>query len=61
MHSGAHKSGVRLNCLLISFLQVGSFKVRGDRNGQMGKGGGKKKESLSQETLHCHFALGPAI
>lgn len=60
MHSGAHKSGVRLNCLLISFLQVGSFKVRGDRTGQMGKGGGGK-ESLSQETLHCHFALGPAI
>ena len=30
-------SGVRLNCLVISFLQVGSFKVRGDRNGQKAK------------------------
>ena len=39
-------SGVRLNCLVISFLQVGSFKVRGDRNGQIGKGKKRKRKGV---------------
>ena len=50
MHSGAHKSGVRLNCLVISFLQVGSFKVGGDRNGQMGKGRKEKGVPFTRDS-----------
>lgn len=36
--SGEHKSGVMLNCLVISFLQLGSFKVPGERTWAKRKG-----------------------
>ena len=46
MHS-EEKSGVRLNCLVISFLYLDSLKVRGYQNWQTGA-----KELLSSSSVN---------
>lgn len=50
MYSGEHKSGVRLNFLLISCLKLGSFKIGGEQKWANRKGA---KDRLSASTMRC--------